>query len=172
MAHNSTPITHLLDDHKIPDTTSANSASPQATPTPLPQSPHIVSVGTTKEAGPGRATPEQGVWNEPQEQKSEVGAEQQKQQSPIRQKQQVPDIHPEAAEVGLQVAPSASPFPTIYDITVPVLTDEQIETNLHKNFWSGARWLAELCKYLLLQAHIRVKRIGGKVVRERVPERF
>ncbi|HNQ31470.1 MAG TPA: hypothetical protein PKG71_02005 [Candidatus Woesebacteria bacterium] len=160
MADNSTSIVHLLDDTQKP-------ASP-----PPPSSPAPISTGATKESGPGGAAKEQGKPSEIQEQPVEISTEQSKEKPHIKHKKNIPDIHPDAAKAGLQVAPSASPFPTIYDIKVPVLSDEQIEQNLHKNFWTGARWLAELCKYLLLQAHVRVKKIGQKVVRERLPERF
>ncbi len=78
----------------------------------------------------------------------------------------IPSISKEAKDAGLDVAPSAKPFPTIYDVKVPIYNDVQIEENLHKSFWTGARWLAEICKYLLWQSHIKLKKIGGKIIRQ------
>jgi hypothetical protein len=56
-------------------------------------------------------------------------------------------------------------------VKVPVYKDEQIVENLQKNFWTGARWLAEMCKYILWQAHIKLRKVGDKIVRERIPEK-
>jgi hypothetical protein len=163
-----TSIAHLLDKQ---DTISGSvPTASQATIPPPPPNP--ISTGATKESGPSRSSQEMGSEQKiAEEQSVEVSQEEEKKKETIRHKKETPDIHPEAAKAGLQVAPSASQFPTIYDIKVPVYKDEQIVDNLQKNFWTGARWLAELCKYILWQAHIKLRKVGGKVVRERIPEK-
>lgn len=163
---NSTPITHLLVDTAQDD--GVNPLPPQSSPPIVP-----VSTGATKETGPSRSSQELGSEQEAsEEQSAETSQEDEKKKEPIRRRKDIPDIHPDAAKAGLQVAPSASPFPTIYDVKVPVYKDEQIVENLHQNFWTGARWLAELCKYILWQAHIRLRKVGNKIVRERIPEKI
>lgn len=171
-----TPLRASPNDSSLP---AENPPSPQQTPSasaptsPPPQNfPIPISTGTTKEAGPSRSTQEVGSEQESsEEQSAEMSQEEEKKTETIRHRKDIPDIHPDAAKAGLQVAPSASQFPTIYDVKVPVYKDEQILENLHKNFWTGARWLAELCKYILWQAHIRLRKVGNKIVRERIPER-
>ncbi|MFO0703424.1 MAG: hypothetical protein U0525_01740 [Patescibacteria group bacterium] len=86
--------------------------------------------------------------------------------SGVKVVRQTPKIPKEVKKEGVSVAPSAKPFPTIYDVKVPIYSDDQIEKNLHQSFWTGARWLAELCKYLLWQSHIKLKKIGSKVIRQ------
>lgn len=166
---NSTSIDHLLEE-----TTQGSTIAPPSPPPPPPQqtSPSPISTGTTKESGPSRSAQEVGSEQEsPEEQSAEASQEEEKKKDTIRHRKDIPDIHPDAAKAGLQVAPSASVFPTVYDVKVPIYKDEQILDNLHKNFWTGARWLAELCKYILWQAHIRLRKVGDKIVRERIPEK-
>jgi len=172
---NSTSIAHLIDnaaavndsEPKIPQNQSTPPNDVVAPPPPTP-----ISTGATKESGPSRSSQEVGSEQEASgEQSVEAPAEEEKKKETVRRKKETPDIHPEAAQAGLQVAPSASQFPTIYDVKVPVYKDEQIVENLHKNFWTGARWLAEMCKYILWQAHIKLRKVGDKIVRERIPER-
>lgn len=158
-------------DQKVNDT---HTIPPQHIGSVAPQTTQInpISVGSTKEAGPTiirtEAAPEKHTENE----QSSEQQESMEKKHEVKHKKDVPDIHPDAAAAGVQVAPSASPFPTIYDIKVPLLKDEEIEADLHKDFWTSARWLAEICKYILWQAHIRLKKIGGRVVRERMERPF
>jgi hypothetical protein len=86
----------------------------------------------------------------------------------VKKTQTHPNIPKEAKDAGLALSPSATHIPTIYDVKVPIFNDEQIETNLHKSFFTGARWLAEFCRYLLLQSHIRIKKIGDKIIRQKI----
>lgn len=174
---NSTSIAHLIDkttpiDNTEPETNQdpiilSNDVTTQQPPHPTP-----ISTGATKESGPSRSSQEVGSEQDSSgEQSVEAPAEEEKKKETVRHKKETPDIHPEAAKAGLQVAPSASQFPTIYDVKVPVYKDEQIVENLQKNFWTGARWLAEMCKYILWQAHIKLRKVGDKIVRERIPEK-
>lgn len=181
---NHTPIPHLLtddtsslgtqSDSSIQDPQSEEQSSEEKSfeSTSDQQNEEVVSTATSKESGP--TILRQEVSSENSSENNEVQSEHQEKEAnkSIQHKKDIPDIHPDAAQAGLQVAPSASPFPTIYDIKVPLLKDEEIEKDLHLNFFSGGRWLAEICRYILWQAHIRLKRIGGKVVRERIPDRF
>lgn len=163
-----TPLKTSQDDSSP---TSANVSPSQQSPSTQTPVPSPISVGATKEAGPSvskveRHVEDGGEMERPPEQSMKH------EQKRMSQRKDIPDIHPDAAKAGLQVAPSASQFPTIYDVKVPVLKDDEIESNLHQSFWTGARWLAELCKYILWQAHIKLKRVGGKIVRERISEKF
>ena len=47
------------------------------------------------------------------------------------------------------------------------LTDDQIDLALHQKIWSNIRWLGEWCVRQLRKAHFHLKKISGKVVRER-----
>jgi hypothetical protein len=172
-AQTHTSIAYLIDNTSPADNTNSPSIQSQTTVSqPSPPTPIPISTGATKESGPSRSSQEVGSEQVASgEQSVEAPAEGEKKKETVRHKKETPDIHPEAAKAGLQVAPSASQFPTIYDVKVPVYKDEQIVENLHKNFWTGARWLAEMCKYILWQAHIKLRKVGDKIVRERIPER-
>ena len=178
-AQTHTSIAHLIDntaplDSTEPETNQDPSilSDDVATQLPPPTPVTPISTGATKESGPSRSSQEVGSEQDSSgEQSVEAPAEEEKKKETVRHKKETPDIHPEAAKAGLQVAPSASQFPTIYDVKVPVYKDEQIVENLQKNFWTGARWLAEMCKYILWQAHIKLRKVGDKIVRERIPER-
>ena len=164
-----TPLKTSHDDSSLASAGASSTPQPLSTQTPVP-SPTPISVGATKETGPSVSKIEQyaedgGEMERPPEQSMK------QEQKRMSQRKDIPDIHPDAAKAGLQVAPSASAFPTVYDVNVPIYKDEQILENLHKNFWTGARWLAELCKYILWQAHIRLRKVGDKIVRERIPEK-
>lgn len=54
------------------------------------------------------------------------------------------------------------------DFKLPIdITDEKIVQGLDKPITSSWRWLAELCVYLLKQAHLGLKTVHGKIVRVR-----
>lgn len=55
-------------------------------------------------------------------------------------------------------------FPSYQDLALP-LSDEKIEQGIHKPVTSSFRWLAELCIYILKQAHLTLKTIHGKIIR-------
>ncbi len=62
------------------------------------------------------------------------------------------------------VGPSApQPIPAV---TLP-LSDDQIAQGLHQSILSSWRWLAEWCERQLKQAHIILKSMQGKAVREK-----
>lgn len=155
-----TPIDHLLptqaDD--IPVVPAVNSPTS--------------SVSYGKETAPVSLAPEAAPAEEAaqeEESQGEVGKEsgEKKKNPKIRLHSETPSIDPDAAKAGLKVAPAAQQFPSLYDVKVPLLTDEEIVKDLKTSPLTGTRWLAELGRYILRQAHISLKNIGGKVVRER-----
>lgn len=157
---NHTSIAHLVDD------SGTNSTAPQdvqkSNPPQTPQ-PQTSQVG--KEFEPARSIPKEDIKPSEGGRDEEQSGEKSEKPS-VKEVKKIPEIPNDVKKAGLQVAPSAKPFPTIYDVKVPIYSDEQIESNLHKSFWTGARWLAELCTYLLWQSHIKLKKIGKKVIRQ------
>lgn len=156
---------HTPIDHLLPTATDDVAVVP---PTVAPTS--TVSYG--KESAPVSLTPEAAPAEEAgqeDESQGEVGKEssEKKKNPKIRMPGEPPSIDPDAAKAGLIVAPSASSFPSVYDVKVPLLTDEEIVKDLKTSPLTGTRWLAELGRYILRQAHISLKNIGGKIVRER-----
>lgn len=55
-------------------------------------------------------------------------------------------------------------YPHFNEVHVP-LSDEKIASGLKKPMDAAIRWLAELCRYLLRKAHIRLKIAHGKAER-------
>ncbi len=156
---------HTPIDHLLPTSTDD---IPVVPPAVAPTS--TVSYG--KETAPISLTPEAAPAEEAgqeEESQGEAGKEssEKKQNPKIRLPSEPPRIDPAAAKAGLKVAPSASSFPGVYDVKVPLLTDEEIVKDLKMSPLTGTRWLAELGRYILRQAHISLKNIGGKIVRER-----
>lgn len=52
-----------------------------------------------------------------------------------------------------------------YKPVVLPLSDQSIEQGLHAPITSSFRWLAELCLYILKQAHLTLKKVHGRLVR-------
>ncbi|MEI6327544.1 MAG: hypothetical protein WCO78_05525 [Candidatus Roizmanbacteria bacterium] len=154
-----TPIDHLL-----PGPTDDTAAPP-------PAAGPVSAMSFSKESSPVSLSPESksveesGHEDEAQAEASKESTEKAKNPK-IRIPGQVPTIDPTAAKAGLHVAPSAQNFPSVYDVKVPVLSDEEIIKDLKTSPLTGTRWLAELGNYVLWQAHITLKKIGGKIVRE------
>ncbi|MCA9371825.1 hypothetical protein KC726_02910 [Candidatus Woesebacteria bacterium] len=73
------------------------------------------------------------------------------------------ELHPHLKKAGLQTV-DASSLDTKHKIALPI-SDDKVVTGLHKPITSSYRWLAELCLFLLHQAHLTLKTIHGKVVR-------
>jgi len=160
---NHTPIPHLLPKDSS-QTTGAQPKQKEVAAQDVKTTQTIISPGG-KESEPIRQKTE-SLKPAEDAKDTDIPLEQVSENSGVKQIKQIPKISKEAEKAGVAVAPSARPFPTIYDVKVPIYTDEQIEQNLHKSFWTGARWLAELCKYLLWQSHIKIKKIGNKIIRQ------
>jgi hypothetical protein len=74
-----------------------------------------------------------------------------------------PTLSPELKKAGLNVVESSSLDPK-HKITLPI-TDDKILEGLDKPMTTSWRWLAEFARFFLVQAHITLKKIHGKVVR-------
>lgn len=160
---NHTPIPHLLTESSTP----TSSGQPTYTQSNVPKKP--TPSGTQiggKESEPLRPKMESLIQQEIGKNNESTVEEENNEKSGVKPVRQTPKISKDAEKGGLSLAPSAKPFPTIYDVKVPIYTDEQIEQNLHKSFWTGARWLAEFCKYVLWQSHIKLKKVGSKIIRQ------
>ena len=72
-------------------------------------------------------------------------------------------LPPDLSEIGLK-AVETTDFPTYKNIKLP-LADEEVMTGLHAPITTSLRWLATLAWYLLLQAHLTLRIVHGKVVR-------
>ncbi len=81
----------------------------------------------------------------------------------VRTRKETIEIPPDLEELGVQ-ATETSRFSDLKQIKVP-LSDEEIEVGLKQPVTSSFRWLAELAKYLLAQAHIVLKTVHGHVMR-------
>lgn len=149
------------------DLSSQQTLNPPQKPSQSPTQPSSV-VPSSKEQEPIKTKTEQKVGPEDTKDNEQQSENPKEKIDGVRAKvlPKTPPISKEASDAGLAIAPSAKPFPTIYDVKVPIYNDVQIEENLHKSFWTGARWLAELCKYMLWQSHIKLKKIGSKIIRQ------
>jgi len=84
-------------------------------------------------------------------------------QKVVQARKETIEVPPDLQAMG--VTSQGTPmFPTFKKEKLP-LTDEKIMYGLHAPITSSIRWLAEICKYLLKQAHIGIKNIHGKVTR-------
>lgn len=170
-----TPIDHLLPENTPADDQVA--VSPTLQYTPDDQVPSVMSQPLSvtshgKESAPIRLAPEQSgeVEDVPEAEAIPEDAkegEKSGEKKRIKIKNIDPKIPDAAVQAGLKIAPSAAPFPSVYDIKVPLLTDEQIIEDLKTSPLTGTRWLAELANYILWKAHIQLRKIGDKVVRQR-----
>lgn len=74
-----------------------------------------------------------------------------------------PTLSPELKKAGLNVVESSSLDPK-HRVTLPI-SDDKILEGLDKPLNTSWRWLAEFARFFLVQAHITLKKIHGKVVR-------
>jgi hypothetical protein len=170
-----TPIDHLLPESTPTDDQVA--VSPTLQYTPDDQVPPVVSQPLSvtshgKESAPIRLAPEHAgeVEDVPEAEATPEDAkegEKSGEKKRIKIKNIDPKIPADAAAAGLKTVSSAAPFPSVYDVKVPLLTDEQIIEDLKASPLTGTRWLAELASYILWKAHIQLRKIGDKVVRQR-----
>ncbi len=65
------------------------------------------------------------------------------------------------------VGPFAPPSVSEPEIKLP-LSDEQIAEGLNQSLQSSWRWLSEWCKRRLLEVHMTIKSVHGKIVRSKV----
>ena len=77
------------------------------------------------------------------------------------------ELPPDIARMGVYATGSTQPVITAGTVQLP-LTDDQIIVGLHAQIISSLRWLAEWCIKQLKKAHIHLKSMGGKIVRETI----
>jgi len=78
-------------------------------------------------------------------------------------KKETIDLPPDLKQVGV-ISTASSKFPGYKQVKLPI-SDEKVYQGLHSPVTSSLRWLAELCFFILRQAHLKIKNIHGKVVR-------
>jgi len=72
-------------------------------------------------------------------------------------------LPPGLKKIGLQPISSGS-FSGLKNITIPI-RDDRVVVGLRAPITSSFRWLATLAVYVLSQAHISLKSVGGKTIR-------
>jgi hypothetical protein len=77
-----------------------------------------------------------------------------------------PKIPPEVERAGVKHVPAPAPIikKGKKKIQLP-LTDDQIVVGLHAHIWESIKWLAVWCVRKLKKAHVAVKEIHGRLVR-------
>lgn len=78
------------------------------------------------------------------------------------QKEEI-DLPPPLPKMGVtQIGPS-TPI-AIPTISLP-LTDDKVVAGLGVSIWASLRWLAEWCLKQLKKAHIKLKKVHGRIIR-------
>ena len=85
----------------------------------------------------------------------------------VTKKSETIQLPPDVARMGVQAVGPNQPVAFTGVIKLP-LTDDQIIVGLHAQIVSSLRWLAEWCLRQLKKAHIHLKSMGGKIVRETI----
>lgn len=75
------------------------------------------------------------------------------------------ELPPDIRKMGVTASGPSQPVGIATSVTLP-LSDDQIVVGLHAQIVSSIRWLAEWCVKRLKKAHVHLKQLGGKVVRE------
>ena len=83
----------------------------------------------------------------------------------VTKKSETIQLPSDVARMGVQAVGPTQPVVFTGVIKLP-LTDDQIIVGLHAQIISSLRWLAEWCLRQLKKAHIHLKSMGGKTVRE------
>lgn len=73
------------------------------------------------------------------------------------------EVPPDLKKIGV-VSTGTTQFPAYQSIVLP-MSDEKVEAGLHAPITSSIRWFAELCLFILKQAHLTLKKIHGKIIR-------
>lgn len=81
----------------------------------------------------------------------------------VQPKQETIKLPPDLTKLGLQPVTSTQ-FSSYKNIKLPI-TDEKVVNGLKEPITSSRRWLSEFALYILKQAHLTLRIIGGKVVR-------
>lgn len=116
------------------------------------------SVGLPKEIEPILKPVEQKEMQEAVEHEPESAVKEF-----VQPKQETIKLPSDLTMLGLQPATSAQ-FSSYKNIKLPI-TDEKVVSGLKEPITSSRRWLSEFALYILSQAHLTLRTIGGKVVR-------
>ena len=76
------------------------------------------------------------------------------------------ELPPDVKKMGVVAQGPTQPMTTTATIKLP-LSDDQVLVGLHANIMSSLRWMAQWCIRQLKKAHLHLKEVGGKAVRER-----
>lgn len=121
------------------------------------------TISMTKEGEPITITAESTQKQEIELTETEPQIEDKELKEYMEVSKNVPTLSPELKKAGLNVVDSTSLDPK-HRVNLPISDDKIIE-GLDKPISSSWRWLSELARFLLMQAHISLKKIHGKVVR-------
>lgn len=115
-------------------------------------------ISKPKEAEPAAATPEkyeikEVVEHEPSEEVKPF----------VQPKPETIKLPPDLKKIGLQPV-TTTQFPTYQNVKLPI-SDDKVVSGLHAPITSALRWLATLAIYILRQAHLTLKVVGGRVIR-------
>lgn len=81
----------------------------------------------------------------------------------VQHRKETIQLPPEIEKLG-GVATGHTAYPTTNTVVLP-LSDDQVYKGLSAPLTSSIRWLAELCLFLLKQAHLTLKSVHGKIMR-------
>ncbi len=136
-------------------------------PQPPLSSPQPASGGMQKEVEPP-APLESTTSSEPvslEETMGEMELEPDLEQAGLQKVSETIDLPPDMVKMGAQTVGMTQPVATTTTVKLPI-NDDQIIIGLHMKIYSSLRWLAEWCLKKLKKAHIHLKKMGGKTIRE------
>lgn len=146
-----------LPDPKAQNTNSSDSATVGAIP-PVPTS--TQTSGYTKEQESVR-----GVDSVIEEVGQEIELAPELERAGVQKLSETIELPPDVRKMGVSAGGPAQPITHVKTVKLP-LRDDQIEKGLHAQIISSLRWLAEWCVRQLKKAHIHLKKIQGKIIRE------
>lgn len=81
----------------------------------------------------------------------------------VQPKQETIKLPPDLTKLGLQPV-TTTQFSSYKNVKLPI-SDEKVVEGLHEPVSSSKRWLSEFALYILRQAHLTLRVVGGKVIR-------
>lgn len=82
----------------------------------------------------------------------------------VEEKLQNANVPQDLQKSGVKPVEKTGKFARLQNVKIPI-SDEKVLAGQQAPISSSIRWLSELATYMLKKAHIKLKRIGGKVVR-------
>ena len=80
----------------------------------------------------------------------------------VQQRHETIKLPPDLTMLGLQPT-TASQFSSYKNVKLPI-SDEKVIKGLHDPINSSSRWLSEFAIFILRQAHLTLRIVGGKVI--------